>query len=179
MKAKFPSNWACLVAQRVKNLPAMQETQVRSLDQGDPLEKEWQPTPVFVPGEFHAQMGFKGLSLCCHQESDTTEQLTLSLFPQIKTKQNQPMNPWVKDSQWIPSKINTKKSTSRHFMIKLLKTSYKEKILKVDRGKNTHSNSEETKIMTFNFFSETTQTRWFLNAERKFSNIPSENILKN
>ena len=40
MKAKFPSNWACLVAQRVKNLPAMQETQVRSLDQGDPLEKE-------------------------------------------------------------------------------------------------------------------------------------------
>ena len=39
MKAKFPSNWACLVAQRVKNLLAMQETQVRSLDQGDPLEK--------------------------------------------------------------------------------------------------------------------------------------------
>ena len=64
-------------------------------------------------------------------------------------------------------------------MIKLLKTSYKEKILKVDRGKNTHFNSEETKIMTFNFFSETTQTRWFLNAERKFSNIPSENSLKN
>ena len=31
----------CLVAQTVKNLPAMQETQVRSLDPGeDPLEKE-------------------------------------------------------------------------------------------------------------------------------------------
>ena len=28
-----------LVAQMVKNLPAMQETQVRSLDQEDPLEK--------------------------------------------------------------------------------------------------------------------------------------------
>ena len=28
-----------LVAQTVKNLPAMQEIQVRSLDQGDPLEK--------------------------------------------------------------------------------------------------------------------------------------------
>ena len=39
MKAKFPSNWASLVAQRVKNLPAMQETRVRSLDQEDPLEK--------------------------------------------------------------------------------------------------------------------------------------------
>ena len=30
----------CLVAQRLKCLPAMQETRVRSLDQEDPLEKE-------------------------------------------------------------------------------------------------------------------------------------------
>ena len=32
--------WASLVAQTVKNLPTMQETRVRSLDQEDPLEKE-------------------------------------------------------------------------------------------------------------------------------------------
>ena len=32
--------WASLVAQLVKNLPAMQETQVQSLGQEDPLEKE-------------------------------------------------------------------------------------------------------------------------------------------
>ena len=32
--------WASLVAQTVKNLPAMQETQVRSLGLEDPLEKE-------------------------------------------------------------------------------------------------------------------------------------------
>ena len=31
--------WACLVAQLVKNLPAMQETRVRSLGWEDPLEK--------------------------------------------------------------------------------------------------------------------------------------------
>ena len=31
--------WASLVAQMVKNLPAMQETWVRSLDWEDPLEK--------------------------------------------------------------------------------------------------------------------------------------------
>ena len=30
---------ASLVAQMIKNLPAMQETQVRSLDREDPLEK--------------------------------------------------------------------------------------------------------------------------------------------
>ena len=34
----FPE-WASLVAQKVKNLPAMQETWVRSLGQEDPLEK--------------------------------------------------------------------------------------------------------------------------------------------
>ena len=35
----FYSNRASLVAQRLKHLPAMQETQVRSLGQEDPLEK--------------------------------------------------------------------------------------------------------------------------------------------
>ena len=34
------SVWAPLVAQSVKKLPAVQETQVQSLDQEDPLEKE-------------------------------------------------------------------------------------------------------------------------------------------
>ena len=32
--------WASLVAQSVKNQPAMKEIQVRSLGWGDPLEKE-------------------------------------------------------------------------------------------------------------------------------------------
>ena len=32
--------WASLVAQFVKNLPAMQETWVQSLGQDDPLEKD-------------------------------------------------------------------------------------------------------------------------------------------
>ena len=40
------------MAHMVKNPPAMQEpqeTRVQSLGQEDPLEKEWQPTPVFLP----------------------------------------------------------------------------------------------------------------------------------
>ena len=32
--------WASLVAQRLKHLPPMRETQVQSLGQEDPLEKE-------------------------------------------------------------------------------------------------------------------------------------------
>ena len=37
---RYNTLWAFLVAQIVKNLPAMQETQVWSLSQGDSLEKE-------------------------------------------------------------------------------------------------------------------------------------------
>ena len=33
-------SWASLLAQRVKHLPVMQKTQVQSLGQEDPLEKE-------------------------------------------------------------------------------------------------------------------------------------------
>ena len=51
---------ASLVAQLVKNLPAAQETQVWFLGWEDPLEKEWQPTPVFLPGESHGQRTLTG-----------------------------------------------------------------------------------------------------------------------
>ena len=44
---------ASLLAQRAKNLLAMQETQIQPLSQEDPQEKEWLPTPAFLPGEFH------------------------------------------------------------------------------------------------------------------------------
>ena len=39
----FPPQWASLVAQTVKNMPAMQKTWVQSLGQKDPLEKEMTP----------------------------------------------------------------------------------------------------------------------------------------
>ena len=40
-------SWVSLVAQLVKNLPAMQETWVQSLGWDDPLEKGKATTPVF------------------------------------------------------------------------------------------------------------------------------------
>ena len=43
------------VAQLVKSPPAMQETPVPFLGREDPLERKWQPTPVFLPGKFHGQ----------------------------------------------------------------------------------------------------------------------------
>ena len=68
--------WASLVAQLVKNLPAMQETQVRSLGWGHPWRRKWQPTPVFWPRELHGQRNLASYSPWDHGESDTTERLT-------------------------------------------------------------------------------------------------------
>ena len=57
----------------VKNPQAMQETRVPPLDREDALEREWPPTPVFLPGEFHGQRSLVGYSPRGHKESDTTE----------------------------------------------------------------------------------------------------------
>ena len=55
-------HWASLVAQSVKNPPAMQENWVRSLGQEDPLEKIWQPTAEFSPEESQGQRSLVGNS---------------------------------------------------------------------------------------------------------------------
>ena len=61
----------------VKNLHAIQGTQIWSLDWEDPLEKEMATqTPVFLPGKFHEQISLAGYSPWGHKESDTTDQLT-------------------------------------------------------------------------------------------------------
>ena len=53
---------ASLIAQSVKNVPAMQETQVQFLVGKVPWRKKWQPTPVFSPGESHGQKSLAGYS---------------------------------------------------------------------------------------------------------------------
>ena len=57
----------------VKNLPAVRETQDRSLGWEDPLEKGMLPTPVFLPGESHGQRSLVGYSPWTLKESNTTE----------------------------------------------------------------------------------------------------------
>ena len=53
------------MAQQVKNLPAIQETQetqVQSLGQEDPLEREMATHPVFLPEKSHGQRSLVGYS---------------------------------------------------------------------------------------------------------------------
>ena len=59
-----------LVAQMAKNLPAMWETWVQCLGKIDPLRREWLPTPVFLPGEFHGQRSLVAYAPWGCKESD-------------------------------------------------------------------------------------------------------------
>ena len=71
---------ASLVAQMVKNLPAMQEAQVPSLGHPDLLAKGMATIPVFLPGESHGQRSLAGYSPWEFKELDRTEGLTFHIF---------------------------------------------------------------------------------------------------
>ena len=67
------------ILSHTKNLPAIWETGVRPLGQREiPWRREWQPTPVFLPGESHRQRSLAGYNPWGRNELDTTEWLTLS-----------------------------------------------------------------------------------------------------
>ena len=63
------------MAQRVKHLPAMRETWVRSLGREDPLKKEMATHSSILRGESHRQRSLVGYSPRGRKESDTTELL--------------------------------------------------------------------------------------------------------
>ena len=69
------------MVQTVKNLPAVQETRVRFLSREDPWRREWLPSPVFWPGEFHGLYSPWG-----HRDLDTTERLSFTLHLPDKYK---------------------------------------------------------------------------------------------
>ena len=64
---------ASLVAQLVKNLTAMQETQFSPWVEKIPRRRKWQPTPVFLPGKSLGQRSMAGYSPWRGKELDTTE----------------------------------------------------------------------------------------------------------
>ena len=68
------------VFKKKKNLPAMGETWVWSLGGEDPLEKEWQPTPVFLPGKSHRQRSLWATVYGVTKKLNTTEHSTYILL---------------------------------------------------------------------------------------------------
>jgi len=69
--------YTSLVTQTVKNLPAIQESQVQSLCWEDPLEEEMTTHYSILAWEIHGQRSLVGYSLWGHKELNMTEQLTL------------------------------------------------------------------------------------------------------
>ena len=57
----------------VKNLPAVQDNQVKSLGREDPLEKRMAIHSSLLPGESHEQRSLEGYSPQGHKELDMTE----------------------------------------------------------------------------------------------------------
>ena len=66
------------MVQLVKNLPVMRETGFDPWVRKIPWSRKWQPTPVFLPGEFHGQRSLKGYSPWSLEESDMTKKRTQS-----------------------------------------------------------------------------------------------------
>ena len=71
--AVINSSYINLVAHKVKNLPAMQETRVQSLGQENPCRRKWQATLVFLPGEFHGQ---RSLAVTIHGVTELDTRLS-------------------------------------------------------------------------------------------------------
>ena len=91
------------MAQTVKNLTAMQETWVGSLDWEGPLEKRMAPTPVFLPGKFHGRRSLVGYSQWGRKELDITECLALWASQVALVVKNLPASAGdIRDSGSIP-----------------------------------------------------------------------------
>ena len=78
MSIALPSG-ASLVAQMIKNPPACRRTGFNPWVGKIPWRREWQPTPLFLPEQFHGQRSLADPSPWGCKESDTIEQLTLTL----------------------------------------------------------------------------------------------------
>ena len=73
------------MAQRLKHLPPMRETQVRSLGREDPLEKEMATHSSILAWKSHGQRSLVGYSPRGRKESDTTERLHFHITEMVKT----------------------------------------------------------------------------------------------
>ena len=86
-----------LVAQTVKHLPTMWETWVQSLGWENLLEKERQPTPVFLPEKSHGWKSLVGYSSRGLQRIRHNWATSLSLLDSLKIKLVNPKGkqPWI------------------------------------------------------------------------------------
>ena len=135
---------ASLMAHTLKSLPAVQETQVWSLGQEDPLEKGTAAHSSILAWDFHGLRSLVGYSPWCRKKPDTTEQLTFSL--NMLSSNKQPVDTQTQGAHCIPSKSQWKKT-------------YAEKHVYYT---HTHTHTEQQKYLRRNSDSVTlnTHAKW-------------------
>jgi len=81
-KVGIPLDWVSLVAQMVKNLPAMRETGFDPSVGKILWRRKWLPTPVFLPAESHGHRILAGYSLQGHRVGHdwVTKSFTMGLL---------------------------------------------------------------------------------------------------
>ena len=99
---------ASLMAHTLKSLPAVQETQVQSLGQEDPLEKGMAAHSSILAWDFRGQRSLVGYSPWCRKKPDTTERLTFSL--NMLSSNKQPVGTQTQGAHCVPSKSQWKKT---------------------------------------------------------------------
>ena len=70
--------------------------------------RKWQPTPVFLSGEFHGQRSPVACGPWGHKESDTTERLTHTHI--IYDRAMQHVGAWLPNQGWDPHPLHWKNS---------------------------------------------------------------------
>ena len=85
-------SWASLVAQLVKNLPAVWETWVQSLGREDPLEKGTATYSIILAWRIPWIEDPVGYSLWGRKESNMTEQLSLPKIPSLSFQYTQSLS---------------------------------------------------------------------------------------
>ena len=65
----------------------------------------------------------------------------------------------VQEAQRVPYRINPKRNTPRHILIKLIKTKHKERILKAARDEQQVAYKGNPILLTTNLSAETLQAR--------------------
>ena len=102
----------------VKNLSALQVTWIQSLAGKILWRREWQPTPVFLPGESHGQNNLTGYSPWDCKTLDTTEQLM----------QPQQHNAEEHSFSFLVKAVKNVSVTALFFQLKKLKSNEKNRI---------------------------------------------------
>ena len=73
LSTSSPDNFSCFFSLLIPLLGF--KYRARNISFLESSSRQWQPTPVLLPGKFHGQRSLVGFSLWGCEESDTTEQL--------------------------------------------------------------------------------------------------------